>query len=83
MCGSRTLAECLVLWFCVSLLCDRHRPSSVHPYCNTALVSQSLVGLCFAFPLINQSITVRAVISCWFKFLLVFKTKISLAWGSL
>ena len=26
------LAECLVLWFCVSLLCDRHRPSSVHPY---------------------------------------------------
>ena len=27
-----SLAECLVLWFCVSLLCDRHRPSSVHPY---------------------------------------------------
>ena len=25
------MAECLVLWFCVSLLCDRHRPSSVHP----------------------------------------------------
>ena len=23
---------CLVLWFCVSLLCDRHRPFCVHPY---------------------------------------------------
>jgi len=36
MCGSHvvlwfSLAECLVLWFCVSLLCDRHRPSSFHP----------------------------------------------------
>ena len=38
-------------WFCVSLLCDRHRPSSVHP--DTALVSQSLVGLCVAFPSIK------------------------------
>ena len=27
------LAECHVLWFCVSLLCDRHRPSRVHPWC--------------------------------------------------
>ena len=46
-------AECLVLWFCVSLLCDRHlaRLASTH----TALVSQSLVGLCFTFPSINQS----------------------------
>ena len=24
--------RCLVLWFCVSLLCDRHRPFCVHPY---------------------------------------------------
>ena len=32
VCVAATLAECLVLWFCVSLLCDRHRPSSVHPY---------------------------------------------------
>ena len=31
-CVAVSLAECLVLWFCVSLLCDRHRPSSVHPY---------------------------------------------------
>ena len=31
-CVAATLAECLVLWFCVSLLCDRHRPSCVHPY---------------------------------------------------
>ena len=31
--NSRRLAlQCLVLWFCVSLLCDRHRPSCVHPY---------------------------------------------------
>ena len=51
-----SLAECLVLWFCVSLLCDRHRPrlASTH----TALVSQSLVGLCFAFPSINQSLCI-------------------------
>ena len=32
------LAECLDLWFCVPLPCDRHRPSRVHPY--TAPVSQ-------------------------------------------
>ena len=50
--GSRTLAECLVLWFCVSLLCDRHRPSPASTH--TALVSQSLVGLVFRLP-INQS----------------------------
>ena len=31
-CVAVSLAECLVLWFCVSLLCDRHRPSCVHPY---------------------------------------------------
>ena len=31
-CVAVSLAECLVLWFCVSLLRDRHRPSSVHPY---------------------------------------------------
>ena len=50
-CVAATLAECLVLWFCVSLLCDRvtARLASTH----TALVSQSLVGLCFAFPSIN------------------------------
>ena len=31
-CVAVSLAECLLLWFCVSLLCDRHRPSCVHPY---------------------------------------------------
>ena len=31
-CVAVSLAECLVLWFCASLLCDRHRPSRVHPY---------------------------------------------------
>ena len=47
------LAECLVLWFCVSLLCDRHRPSSVHPY----RVGVPVVGrTVFRLP-INQSIT--------------------------
>ena len=53
------LAECLVLWFCVSLLCDRHRPSSVHPY----RVGVPVVGrtLCFAFP-INQSIQAQRLI---------------------
>ena len=50
-CVAVSLAECLVLWFCVSLLCDLcvtviARLASTH----TALVSQSLVGLCFAFP---------------------------------
>ena len=46
------LAECLVLWFCVSLLCDRHRPSSVHPY----RVGVPVVGrTVFRLP-INQSI---------------------------
>ena len=55
MCGSRTLAECLVLWFCVSLLCDRHRPSSVHPY----RVGVPVVGrTVFRLP-INQSILFR------------------------
>ena len=45
------LAECLVLWFCVSLLCDRHRPSSVHPY----RVGVPVVGrTVFRLP-INQS----------------------------
>ena len=46
------LAECLVLWFCVSLLCDRHRPSCVHPY----RVGVPVVGrtVLFAFPSINQ-----------------------------
>ena len=53
-CVAVSLAECLVLWFCVSLLCDRHLPSRVPTH--TALVSQSLVGLCFAFPSINQHI---------------------------
>ena len=49
------LAECLVLWFCVSLLCDRHRPSSVHPY----RVGVPVVGrTVFRLP-INQSITDR------------------------
>ena len=47
------LAECLVLWFCVSLLCDRHRPSSVHPY----RVGVPVVGrTVFRLP-INQSIS--------------------------
>ena len=48
-----TTSECLVLWFCVSLLCDRHRPSSVHPY----RVGVPVVGrTVFRLP-INQSIT--------------------------
>ena len=56
--GGAEPVECFVSWFCVSrsvVLCDRHRPSRVHPF--TASVSQSLVGLCFAEP-INQSINV-------------------------
>ena len=44
-------AECLVLWFCVSLLCDRYRPSCVHPY----RVGVPVVGrTVFRLP-INQS----------------------------
>ena len=31
-CVAAPLAECLVLWICVPLPCDRHRPSCVHPY---------------------------------------------------
>ena len=51
-CVAVSLAECLVLWFCVSLLCDRHRPSSVHPY----RVGVPVVGrTVFRLP-INQSI---------------------------
>ena len=50
-CVAVSLAECLVLWFCVSLLCDRHRPSSVHPY----RVGVPVVGrTVFRLP-INQS----------------------------
>ena len=53
-CVAVSLAECLVLWFCVSLLCDRHRPSSVHPY----RVGVPVVGrTVFRLP-INQSIVV-------------------------
>ena len=52
-CVAVSSAECLVLWFCVSLLCDRHRPSSVHPY----RVGVPVVGrTVFRLP-INQSIT--------------------------
>ena len=51
-CVAVSLAECLVLWFCVSLLCDRHRPSCVHPY----RVGVPVVGrTVFRLP-INQSI---------------------------
>ena len=54
-CVAVSLAECLVLWFCVSLLCDRHRPSSVHPY----RVGVPVVGrTVFRLP-INQSIPTR------------------------
>ena len=54
-CVAVSSAECLVLWFCVSLLCDRHRPSCVHPY----RVGVPVVGrTVFRLP-INQSI--RAV----------------------
>ena len=50
-CVAVSLAECLVLWFCVSLLCDRHRPSCVHPY----RVGVPVVGrTVFRLP-INQS----------------------------
>ena len=50
-CVAARLAECLVLWFCVSLLCDRHRPSCVHPY----RVGVPVVGrTVFRLP-INQS----------------------------
>ena len=54
-CVAVSLAECLVLWFCVSLLCgDRHRPSSVHPY----RVGVPVVGrTVFRLP-INLSISV-------------------------
>ena len=57
MCGSRpVLAECLVLWFCVSLLCDRHRLSCVHPY----RVGVPVVGrTVFRLP-INQSLPTSA-----------------------
>ena len=52
-CVAVSLAECLVLWFCVSLLCDRHRPSCVHPY----RVGVPVVGrTVFRLP-INQSIS--------------------------
>ena len=55
-CVAVSLAECLVLWFCVSLLCDRHRPSSVHPY----RVGVPVVGrTVFRLP-INQSIPLRS-----------------------
>ena len=54
-CVAVSLAECLVLWFCVSLLCDRHRPSSVHPY----RVGVPVVGrTVFRLP-INQSPSLR------------------------
>ena len=55
-CVAVSLAECLVLWFCVSLLCDRHRPSCVHPY----RVGVPVVGrTVFRLP-INQSSAPRA-----------------------
>jgi len=45
------------LWFCVSLLCDRHRPSSVHPY----RVGVPVVGrTVFRLP-INQSMSITTV----------------------
>ena len=51
-CVAATLAECLVLWFCVSLLCDRHRPSCVHPY----RVGVPVVGRsAFHLPINHQS----------------------------
>ena len=64
MCGSRTLAECLVLWVCVSLLCDRHRPSSVHPY----RVGVPVVGrTVFRLP-INQLIPRWCPVRAWLFF---------------
>ena len=58
-CVAVSLAECLVLWFCVSLLCDRHRPSCVHPY----RVGVPVVGrTVFRLP-INQSIRVDGKLS--------------------
>ena len=55
-CVAVSSAECHVLWFCVSLLCDRHRPSSVHPY----RVGVPVVGrTVFRLP-INQSIKLSA-----------------------
>ena len=60
-CVAVSLAECLVLWFCVSLLCDRHRPSSVHPY----RVGVPVVGrTVFRLP-INQSINETSHTCSW------------------
>ena len=51
--GTTSAMKCLVLWFCVPLcVAVTARLASTH----TALVSQSLVGLCFAFPSINQAV---------------------------
>ena len=45
---TRSLSVLSLVRLCVSLLCDpvTSRPASTH----TALVSQPLIGLCFAFP---------------------------------
>ena len=56
--GGAEPVECFVLWFCVSrsvILCDRHRPSRVHPYRLDRVGVQTLVGLCFAFLSISHS----------------------------
>ena len=48
-------AECLLLWFCVSLLCDRNHPFSVHSY--RVGVQDQVVGRTVfrLVPSINQS----------------------------
>ena len=46
MCWQSVWLSVLSCWFCVSLLCDRHRPSCVHPYRVGVPVGRTV---CFAF----------------------------------
>ena len=60
------IPECLVLWFCVSLLCDRHHLSSVHPYrVGVPVVGRTVFRLpieLFGIAKINQSVWWRCAV---------------------